>query len=311
MADQLTWKRMRLRFAGDCRECGATVAQGERAVYDKAARNVICLACADRMTPPENARVAVASSESAVASLAVCNMDISAPDVAPPEGHPAHEGAAVPIDPGTAGASARREFERRAAKREARIREKHPKLGGLILALTDDPQSTTAWRTGAAGEERLGGILDSLADRGVRALHDRRIPRSRANIDHIAIGPAGVFVIDAKRYKGRPSLRVEGGILRPRTETLMVGSRRSNNLIDGMHKQLAVVQGVIGREVPITGMLVFLEADWPLIGGAFVTQQVKVLWPKKAAETITAPGPLDAPTIDALHRALAAVLKPA
>jgi hypothetical protein len=163
----------------------------------------------------------------------------------------------------------------------------------------------------AAGEERLGGILDSLADRGVRVLHDRRIPRSRANIDHIAVGAAGVFVIDAKRYKGRPSLRVEGGILRPRTETLMVGGRRSNNLIDGMHKQLAVVQGVIGREVPITGMVVFLGADWPLIGGAFVTQQVKVLWPKKAAETITQPGTLDAAQIDALHRALADVLKPA
>jgi hypothetical protein len=95
----------------------------------------------------------------------------------------------------------------------------------------------------------------------VRALHARRIPRSRANIDHIAISPAGVFVFDAKRYKGRPSLRVEGGILRPRSETLMVGGRRSNNLIGGMHKQLAVVHSVIDPDVPIAGMLVFLGAD--------------------------------------------------
>lgn len=56
--------------------------------------------------------------------------------------------------------------------------------------------------------------------------------------------------------------------MRPRTETPMVGSRRGNNLIGGTYKQLAVVQRVIGREVPITGMLVSLGVDWPLIGSA-------------------------------------------
>ena len=36
---------------------------------------------------------------------------------------------------GSAGASAQREYERRKAKREERIRTAHPKLGGLILAV--------------------------------------------------------------------------------------------------------------------------------------------------------------------------------
>lgn len=304
MADPASWKRMRLRYAGDCRECGVTVSQGESAVYDKAARNVLCLGCADGTA---GVIVGAGLIDPDIGAIVAGRDGVAVPDaVSLPDPAPSEE--PVPIDPGTAGASARREFERRAAKRERRIRERHPKLGGLILALSDDPQSTTAWRTGAAGEERLGGMLDSLSDRGVRTLHDRRIPRSRANIDHIAVSSAGVFVIDAKRYRGRLGLRVEGGILRPRVETLMVGGRRSNNLIDGMHKQLAVVRGVIGREVPTTGMLVFLDADWPLIGGAFVTQQVTVLWPKKAAETITRPGPLDPTRIDALHRALADAL---
>jgi hypothetical protein len=35
----------------------------------------------------------------------------------------------------------------------------------------------------------------------VAVLHDRRIPGSRANIDHIAIAATGVWVIDSKRYK--------------------------------------------------------------------------------------------------------------
>ncbi|MGH8931168.1 MAG: nuclease-related domain-containing protein [Egibacteraceae bacterium] len=33
-------------------------------------------------------------------------------------------------------------------------------------------------------------------------LHDLAIPGSRANIDHVAVGPGGVFVIDSKRWKG-------------------------------------------------------------------------------------------------------------
>ena len=98
------------------------------------------------------------------------------------------------------------------ATREARIRTAHPRIGGLVLALSADPQSTTAWAVGARGEELLATGLDGLAEQGVHALHDRRIPGSRSNIDHIAIAPSGVYVIDAKRYTGRPNLRVEGGL---------------------------------------------------------------------------------------------------
>ena len=127
------------------------------------------------------------------------------------------------VDTGSPGASARREFERRKAKREAQTRTKHPKLGGLIVALSDDPQSTKAWDTGALGEERLGNRLNELASDSLRVLHDRRIPGSKANIDHIAVAPTGVYVIDAKKYSCRPRLKIEGG-LRPRVEKLLVGS---------------------------------------------------------------------------------------
>lgn len=202
----------------------------------------------------------------------------------------------------------------RCTTREQRIRERHPKLGGLFLALSDDPQSTTAWQRGATGEELLGKQLDALVDRGVRVLHDRRIPGTRANIDHIAISSSGVVVLDAKRYRGRPQLRVEGGILRPRTETLMVGGRKCNPLVDGMTKQVRLVTQALaaaGSEVPAVGMLVFVDADWPLFGGAFTTQGVRVLWPKKATEHILTPGPLADETVEALHRTLACAFRKA
>lgn len=182
---------------------------------------------------------------------------------------------------GTAGASARREYERRKGNREARIRTDHPKLGGLILALSDEPQSTKAWERGAVGEELMAQRLTDLPDT-FRVLHDRRIPGNRANIDHIVIGPSGIWVIDAKRYVGkRPSLQVQGGIIRPRVETLRIGGRDGTRLVQGVHAQVDRVRAALGDPTPmVSGVLCFLEADWPLIGGSFTVDDVHVVWPR-------------------------------
>jgi hypothetical protein len=117
-------KRMRLRYAGACRVCGVELPAKVEAIYERTTKTVRCVS--------HDARPAV---EPAVVEV---------------------------VESGTAGASARREFERRTAKREERIRTKHPKLGGLILAVSDEQQSTTAWDIGALGEERLGKGLTGL-----------------------------------------------------------------------------------------------------------------------------------------------------
>jgi len=212
---------------------------------------------------------------------------------------------------GTAGASARREYERRKAKREERIRTKHPKLGALMLAVSDEQQSTTAWDIGALGEERLGKGLDRLASDTLRLLHDRRIPRSKANIDHLAVTASGVYVIDAKKYRGRPHLKIEGGLFRPRVERLLVGSRDCTKLVDGVLKQVDVVRGLLDDDVPVHGVLCFVEADWPLIGGTFTTRGVQALWPKKLYPKLQAEGLFTTDTVAEIHRKLAHALRAA
>jgi hypothetical protein len=142
-------------------------------------------------------------------------------------------------------------------------------------------------------------------------LHDRRIPGTRANIDHLAVTPTGVYVIDAKRYRGRPQLKVEGGLLRPRVEKLLVGSRDCTKVVDGVLKQVDVASAIVGDDVPLHGVLCFVEADWPLIGGSFATRGVEALWPKKLYSRLKAVGPLAPATIDDLHRRLASSLLPA
>ncbi|KRB75055.1 NERD domain protein [Nocardioides sp. Root190] len=276
---------MRLRYAGTCRLCGTTVEARVEAIYERTTKTVRCLSCSPTAADPDEPS--------------------PAPEIE--QARPQADGA-PPADLGTAGASARREYERRHAKREERVRKKHPKLGGFLLAITNDPQSTTAWDTGALGEERLGQRLNELASESIRVLHDRRIPGTRANIDHLAVTPTGVYVIDAKRYVNkRPSLKVEGGLLRPRTEKLLVGGRDQTKLVDGVLKQVALVQSIVGDHVPVTGVLCFIEADWPLIGGAFASRGVEVLWPKKLYPRLSTEGPHTA-QISGLHELLASAL---
>jgi hypothetical protein len=266
-------KRMRLRYAGTCRVCGSELPARTEAIYDRASKSVRCL------------------------------VHEGGPDQSPIE--------IETIEPGVPGASARREFERRKASQDERIRSKHPKLGGLILALTPDPQSMSAWDIGAVGEEKLGHRLSELASDTLRVLHDRRIPNSRANIDHLAVTRSGIYVIDAKKYTGRPNLRIEGGLFRPRIEKLLVGTRDCTKLVDGVLSQVSTVRGVIGDEVPVYGNLCFVDADWPLIGGSFITRGVETLWPKRLCSKLDDDGPLDTQTIADIHSKLARTLPPA
>jgi Nuclease-related domain len=82
-------------------------------------------------------------------------------------------------------------------------------LGGLAalvagwgLGFRPSPDAV-AWRRGAAGERRTARLLAALERHGWAVLHDLAIPGSQANIDHLVIGPGGVFVIDSKQYRGR------------------------------------------------------------------------------------------------------------
>ena len=268
------------------------VPAGTSAIYDRSTKTVLCMACA--------------RSEAPVSQHSTGAVEESEPPIGDDVPHPGEP----EVVSSSAGTSAQREYERRKAKREVRIRTAHPKVGGLFLAISDEPQSTTAWAIGARGEELLGRQLDGLTGQGVRVLHDRRIPRTKANIDHVAVATSGVFVIDAKRYKGRPQLRVEGGLFRPRVAKLMVGTRDQTKLVDGVRKQVDLVQGaldVVGLAgIPVRGLLCFVEADWPLVGGSFVIDDVDVLWPKKVAEHLTEPGGLDDAMTERVHRVLAA-----
>jgi hypothetical protein len=65
---------------------------------------------------------------------------------------------------------------------------------------------------GATGEEQVGGLLDELAGENWQVIHDASL--GRGNVDHILIGPAGVFTVETKSHPGPIKVgRVHGATL--------------------------------------------------------------------------------------------------
>jgi ssDNA-binding Zn-finger/Zn-ribbon topoisomerase 1 len=116
----------------------------------------------------------------------------------------------------------------------------------IIAVAVVTPPSTTAWETGALGEEWTARMLDPLAERGFVILHDRRIPGSKANIDHIAVGPSGVFVIETKNIAGR--LQIDGPDMR-------IAGRRVR-AVEEVRREASAVANALGASLAVHGLAV-------------------------------------------------------
>lgn len=279
-------KRVRLRRDGLCAGCGSALPARNFAWWDAGTKTLRCDTCHG------------GGSEGA--------LPVAEPAVPEPA-------AVEPAPMSTAGGSAQSRYQQLSARREQRIRQAHPVLGGMILALSDEPQSTTAWARGAAGERRVGAMLDKLAGAGVVALHDRRIPRGRANIDHLAVAPGGVWVIDAKRYQGQVAKKDVGGWFSTDWR-LYVGRRDCTKLVAAMAGQVEAARAALGPEwshIPIRPILCFVDAEWSWLAKPFTLEGVTVAWPKATASLLCQPGPLTAGQVAQIAERLAEGLPPA
>jgi hypothetical protein len=71
-------------------------------------------------------------------------------------------------------------------------------------------EQVRSWQRGAQGERRTARLLDRLVRDGYVVFHDLAVPGSPANVDHLVIGPSGVFVIDSKQWIGQVHQGADG-----------------------------------------------------------------------------------------------------
>jgi hypothetical protein len=170
------------------------------------------------------------------------------------------------------------------------------------------------WATGAEGEQLLARRLAQLCP-GVVILHDRRMPRSRANIDHLALAPSGIYVIDTKRYRGKVEIVRKRG-----KQHLLIAGRDRTQLIDGLDKQVAAVRASIAGtapDVPIHGCLCFIApAGLATDSGLPVLRTLKVrgyplYYPRRLAKRLKQAGPLDTARIRTIETEMISHFPPA
>lgn len=302
LAEDMSTKTLKLRWSATCAGCGTELPAGTRARWSTEDKAATCLTCvAGKPTEP------------------------AAPN---PEPEPAEPSTGEPLRRGEAGASAAREHERRAQREAARARKaveddaawrerartERPVLGRIVTVFTPRPnadpeesQATAAWKTGQEGERRVAEILGACE---AEDLHDRQIPRSRANIDHLAVGARGVFVIDAKKYAGRVERRDKGTLFRT-DERLYVNGRDQSKLVDGVTKQCDVVRAALTDhfpEVDVQGVLCFVGAEWGFPPMTIRIGGVTCLWPRRLPKLVDGSGLLLADQREAIVRHLADAL---
>jgi hypothetical protein len=74
---------------------------------------------------------------------------------------------------------------------------------GLIVSGRRRREVVSGWLQGAKGEQLTARALRPLEREGWRIFHDLQVPGSAANIDHLLVGPGGVWVIDSKLWTGQ------------------------------------------------------------------------------------------------------------
>ncbi|MCF6472572.1 NERD domain-containing protein [Nonomuraea sp. MG754425] len=138
---------------------------------------------------------------------------------------------------------------------------------GVIAAVLEavyrarSSSSVPAWRRTSVAERRTEAQLRRLERSGYRTLHARAIPGSEAQIDHLVVGPTGVYAVDSEKWDRRLPVRVQMGKklyhgpfdMKPRlTEAKWEASQASELISESFGREISVVPSlaIYGPPVP-------------------------------------------------------------
>jgi len=189
----------------------------------------------------------------------------------------------APFDSGMPGASASAEADRRRDYRVERARRQYGDHAAAVAEDVAEREIAASWRKGSAGESKLAAYIAREVGDTVLALHDRVIPGTKGNIDHIYVASTGIWVVDSKSYQGRVAKREVGPLWR-RDNEVFVGGRNRTRLAKGVEWQVDAVIAALRPDPDLKGVevnaaLCFVDSEWGLLDSPFQVGNVWVLYP--------------------------------
>ncbi|MDX2377267.1 NERD domain-containing protein [Microbacterium sp. LRZ72] len=206
----MTDEQMRLRYAGTCRLCSNSLPAGTTAIYERTTRTTRCLEC----TSPE---------PNPAASAAVSAAPAGAPATSSPVATP-------PPSERIVGDALRRRPPAAAVITETlRVQATAPPRSGVarLFGLTPLSRASQSWYVGAIGELEVANVLDRLGA-GWRVVHAIPVGSAGSDIDHVVVGPGGVFTLNTKYHEGQ-SVWVA-------SKRVLVAGQRTDHLRNARHE---------------------------------------------------------------------------
>lgn len=163
----------------------------------------------------------------------------------------------------------------------------------VIARLFGVKTNERAWRVGAQGEVKVGRELTKL-DQGWHWIHAVPVGDNGSDIDHVLIGPAGVFTLNAKRH---PAGRAWIG-----ERAIMINGHRTDYLRNARFEAARarkLLSSACGFPVAVEPAIVFVDLNEITIKQ--MPTDVHVVTRKQLAKWLRSRPPrLDTPTVDAI-----------
>ena len=144
------------------------------------------------------------------------------------------------------------------ARRRARAARDAAPVKTVLARVLGVHTDERAWRIGAAGEEKVADQLARVAkkDPRWRVIHAIPVGERGSDIDHLVIGPGGVFTVNAKHHPGA-KIWVGGN-------TFMVNGNRQpyvRNSRSEAVRAAGLLTAACGLTVHVEGLIVTVNAD--------------------------------------------------
>lgn len=183
--------------------------------------------------------------------------------------------------------------------------ERPPATGTVVNRRRCDARVGTkrpAWDD-MVGEHRLARFLDDTFGPGAVVLHGRRVPGTRRTIDHVAVAPNGIWIVDERFWAGLVEIRTTGFWRFARCELYVAGRPRTRAVdsIGWQHRAVRALVEPLGiAAARLRPVLCCIGSSWPEEGGVDTIGDVLIVSPDRLRAIAAEPGTLTPAAIAAI-----------